>query len=162
MRRSTLPGGRPRSQVKLPWINHRLVLEPDRGRMRELLLAVSLSGVMLLPLLLYVRQSSEWLRAGYRMEELKNQRERLIETHRQLRLEKASLESLARVEQVAELQLGLAQPPAGTVVLVDTSRIARVPPAASDRIASGVAVAGAGQHRPDRESETDAHDHRSN
>jgi cell division protein FtsL len=162
MRRLVAPGGRPRSQVKLPWLNHRLVLEPDRGRMRELLLAVSMSGVMLVPLLLYVRQSSEWLRAGYRIEELKNQRERLIETHRRLRLEKASLESLARVEQVAVLQLGLAQPPAGTVVLVDTSRIRRVRPATSERIASGGAVAGAGPRSPDRESDTDVHDHRSN
>lgn len=114
---------RPGNHLKLPWLNERLVLEPDRGRMRELLLALALSGVMLLPLLFYVRQSSEWLRAGYRIEKLKNQRDRLTELNHELRLEKASLENLTRVEKVAADQLGLAQPPGGTVVLVDTRHL---------------------------------------
>ena len=114
---------RPGSTLKLPWLNERLVLEPDRGRMRELLLALALSGVMLVPLLFYVRQSSECLRAGYRIEKLKNQRDHLTELNHELRLEKASLENLTRVELVAGDQLGLAQPPGGTVVLVDTRHL---------------------------------------
>lgn len=117
------PGSLPRGPARLPWLNRRLVLEPDRGRTRELLLAVSLSFVMLVPLLMYVRQSSDWLRNGYRIEKLKSQHERLREINRQLRLEKASLEGLARVERVASEQLGLAQPPAGTVVLVDRESV---------------------------------------
>lgn len=111
------------NHLRLPWLNERLVLEPDRGRMRELLLVLALSGVMLLPLLFYVRQSSDWLRAGYRIEKLKNQRDRLTELNHELRLEKASLENLVRVEKVAAGQLGLAQPPGGTVVLVDTRHL---------------------------------------
>ncbi|HET6371918.1 MAG TPA: cell division protein FtsL, partial [Candidatus Polarisedimenticolia bacterium] len=78
--------------------------------------------LMLMPLLLYVWQNTEWIRAGYRVEKLKTQRIRLEEINHKLRLEKASLESLARVEAVAVRQLDLAQPPAGTVVLVDTGR----------------------------------------
>ena len=156
MRRHAAAPARPRGQVKLPWLNHSLVLEPDRGRMRELLLAVSLSFVMLLPLLLYIRQSSEWLRTGYRIEELKNQRDRLEEINHQLRLEKASLESLGRVEQVGAGQIGLAQPPAGTVVLVDTARLKPARAATMDRVAE------AGTPRPAQESETDVRDHRSN
>src|SRR5262245_13231949 len=111
-----------RTYGKLPGLNRRLVLELDRGRVREMLLAIGLSALLLLPLLLYVWQSSEWIRGGYRTEQLKNQRDRLLEVNQQLRLEKASLENLVRVGQVACDQLGLAEPPNGTVVLVDTRR----------------------------------------
>ena len=126
----------PRHQGKLPGLNHRLVLEPDRGRVRELLLALALSGVMLLPLLLNVWQSSEWIQSGYRIERLKSQRDRLTEVNHQLRLEKASLESLLRVEDVAGSRLGLAQPPGGTVVLVDMNRLRPSWQPASGRVAS--------------------------
>ena len=147
--------GRParRTALKLPWLNERLVLEPDRGRMRELLLALLLSGVMLVPLLFYVRQSSECIRAGYRIEKLKSQRDRLTEQNHELRLERASLENLTRVERVAGAQLGLAQPPGGTVVLVDVRHL-------SPRIAS----AGALSHRTrgPKELHSDAADRRQN
>ena len=138
--------------LKLPWLNERLVLEPDRGRMRELLLALALAGVMLLPLLFYVRQSSEWLRAGYRIEKLKSQRDHLNELNQELRLEKASLENLVRVEKVASDQLGLAQPPGGTVVLVDTKHL-------SPRVASATALASPTHAK---EMRSDAADRRQN
>jgi len=141
------------NHLKLPWLNERLVLEPDRGRMRELLLAVALSGLMLLPLLFYVRQSSEWLRAGYRIEKLKNQRDHLNEVNQELRLEKASLENLVRVETVAAGQLGLAQPPGGTVVLVDTKHL-------SPRVASATIPVSTTQGP--KEMRSDAADHREN
>lgn len=128
------PVARLGNHLKLPWLNERLVLEPDRGRMRELLLVLALSALMLVPLLFYVRQSSEWLRAGYRMEQLKNQRDHLNEVNQELKLEKASLENLVRVEKVASDQLGLAQPPGGTVVLVDTKHL-------SPRVASAMTSA---------------------
>ena len=129
-----------RHQGKLPGLNHRLVLGPDRGRARELLIAVALSGLIMLPLLLYVWQSSEWIRNGYQIEQLKNQREHLAEVNHQLRLEKASLENLARIEQAASEQLGLKEPPAGTVVLVDVAQLKPSPihrrPPAAGRVAS--------------------------
>lgn len=102
---------------------HRLVREMDRGRVRELALAVLLACVVGGPLLLYVWQNTQWVRSGYDMDRLKSTRDRLAESNHKLRLEKASLESLARVENIAIDQLGLTQPPAGTVVLVDTSRL---------------------------------------
>ena len=121
---------------RLPGLNHRLVLELDRGRVREMLLAVALSGLMLLPLLLYVWQSSEWVRSGYRIERLKNQRDRLVEINHQLRLEEASLQNLGRVEQVASGQLDLTEPPGGTVVLVDMTHLRPARQPASGRVAS--------------------------
>ena len=120
---------------RLPGLNHRLILELDRAKVREMLLAVALSAMLLLPLLLYVWQSSEWLRNGYRIEQLKNRRDHLVEVNHQLRLEKASLENLARVEQVAGDQLGLAEPPGGTVVLVDMNRLRPARQPLSGRVA---------------------------
>jgi len=148
-----------RHQGKLPGLNHRLVLEPDRGRARELLMAVALSALIMLPLLLYVWQSSEWIRNGYQIERLKNQRERLAEVNHQLRLEKASLENLGRIEQAAGTQLGLAPPPAGTVVLVDVAQLKPSPnqkrQPASGRVASAQNVrklTGQGSSRTDASS----------
>jgi len=147
-----------RHQGKLPGLNHRLVLEPDRGRARELLMAVALSGLIMLPLLLYVWQSSEWIRNGYRIERLKNERERLAEVNHQLRLEKASLENLSRIEQAAGTQLGLAPPPAGTVVLVDVAHLKLSPnqkrQPASGRVASlqNLTMTGQGSSKADASS----------
>ena len=125
-----------RNQVLLPGLNRRLVMEQDRGRVRELLLVMGLSGLMLVPLLLYVWQNVEWIRTGYRVEKLEAQREQLTELNHKLRLEKASLETLARVEHEASARLGLAQPPPGAVVMVDAARGDKTP-AGSDKGAPG-------------------------
>jgi cell division protein FtsL len=135
---------------RLPGLNHRLILELDRGRVREMLLAVALSAMLLLPLLLYVWQSSEWLRNGYRIEQLKNRRDHMVEVNHQLRLEKASLENLARVEQLAGDQLGLSEPPGGTVVLVDMNRLRPVRQTSPGRVASNRTIT------PQRSPEPDA------
>jgi len=65
-----------------------------------------------------VWQNVEWVRSGYAFEGLKNERDRLVEINHRLRVEKASLESLARVESLARTRLGLVEPPEGSVVLV--------------------------------------------
>jgi cell division protein FtsL len=53
---------------------------------------------------------------------LSRQRERLLEENRKLRLEKASLENLRRVETIATRELGLQSPPAHRVVVVERPR----------------------------------------
>jgi cell division protein FtsL len=52
-------------------------------------------------------------------EQMQLERERLVEENRKLRLEKASLENLARVESIAEHHLGLTTPAADHVVVVE-------------------------------------------
>jgi len=138
-----------RSHGRLPGLNRRLALELDRGRVREMLLAVLLSGLMLLPLLLYVWQSSEWIRSGYQIERLKSQRDHLVEVNQQLRLEKASLENLVRIEQVATDQLGLSEPPNGTVVLVDLNHLEPARQPLSGRVASTRTIMRQGSPDPD-------------
>lgn len=101
-----------------PVRNRHLVRELDRGRVRELLLVAGLVILLLLPLLTYVWNHMEWIRAGYEMEALKRERAAQAELGERLRIEKASLESLARVEREARERLGLV-PASGAVVRMD-------------------------------------------
>lgn len=145
---------RTKNQVKLPGLNRGLVLELDRRRVRELLLVAVLSGLMLGPLLVYVWQNVEWIQRGYQVELLKSQRDGLIEVNHKLRLEKASLQSLARVEEAAVEQLGLKQPPGGTVLLVEEGRVRRLPAerAPNGRVASAAGSAPRDDHAASRDS----------
>ena len=65
---------------------------------------------------LQIRETS---RAQDRMS---RERERLFEENRKLRLEKASLENLHRIETIALRDLGLASPPAIRVVVIERAR----------------------------------------
>jgi len=127
-----------------PTLNRRLVREAERIRARDLMLVVLLSTVTLLPVLAHVWQNVEWIQVGYRIEKLKSQRDRLVEMQQRLRLEKASLESLARVERVSLGQLGLSQPPDAMVVLIDRERFESVSDGDAARIASATGVPGDG------------------
>ena len=53
------------------------------------------------------------IRTGYRLEELKQQHEQLLEANRQLHLEEASLRDPERVDAIARAQLGFATPAPG-------------------------------------------------
>jgi cell division protein FtsL len=125
-----------RHQVRVKGLNRRLVLESDRARTRELLVVVALSVFMLLPVLAYVWQNVEWIQIGYRIEKLKNQRDHLVEAQHRLRLEKASLENLARIERVGVHQLGLTEPPSSMVVMPEEVPPAQPSESRSARIAS--------------------------
>jgi cell division protein FtsL len=97
-----------------PIRNRHLVREIDRGRVRELLVVVMLAGFLLVPLLVYVWNHMEWIRVGYELERLQRERVAQAELGERLRIEKATLSSLARVEAQAGPRLGLA--PAGVVL----------------------------------------------
>jgi cell division protein FtsL len=95
--------------------NRHLVRRLDQGRLKELFLVAGLAAVLLLPLLAYVWNHMEWIRAGYELERLKRERVQLAELGERLRIERASLASLARVEREARDRIGLV-PAAGAVV----------------------------------------------
>ena len=113
-----------------PVTNRHLVRELDRGRIRELLLMVALVALLLLPLLAYVWNHMEWIRVGYEMEQLKREKVVQAEMGDRLRIEKASLSSLARVEREARERLGLI-PSEGAVVQLEQDAPASVAKAAS-------------------------------
>lgn len=58
-------------------------------------------------------------RTSVNTERLQRERERLVEENRKLRLEKASLEDLRRVEKIATEKLGLAAPAPERVVVIE-------------------------------------------
>jgi cell division protein FtsL len=123
----------------VPYIRNRhLVRDIDKGRLHELLVVVLLAGLLLLPLLLYVWNHMEWIRVGYELEHLKQERLSQAELGARLRIEKASLEALSRVETVARDRIGLV-PAAAVVRLVEEpgGSVAGFSPPAVSRLEAG-------------------------
>ena len=77
---------------------------------------------------------------------MSREREQLVEVNRKLRLEKASLENLKRVEQIALRDLGLRPPAPESLIVVE--RAAPLP--AGARLANGPAVAPSASPAPER------------
>ena len=121
-------------QTVPPIRNRHLVREIDRGRVRELLVVVMLAGLLLVPLLVYVWNHMEWIRLGYELQRLEKERAAQAELGERLRIEKASLASLARVDEQAAGRLGLV--PAASVVRLtgEPERSAEAAPAATGEV----------------------------
>ena len=110
-------------------LNERLVRERDRDRARELVRLLALGVAVLLPLLAHVWQQVAFVESAYRAEELRSERDQINHLLREVRMERASLESLDRVEAEARGRLGLIAPPSDAVVPV---RPAKPPADATD------------------------------
>jgi cell division protein FtsL len=91
-------------------INARLVKEKDRARARELRILLVYSALIVIPLLAYVWQRVDFIRRSYQVEALKKERQTLMETNRQLVVERSHLLAPDRIERVARRQLGLVDP----------------------------------------------------
>jgi cell division protein FtsL len=102
-------------------LNQHLVKERDQARARELRRVIWICAAMLLPVLFYVWQQVEYIRYGYQVEQLREERSRLVEWNRQLKLERATLLNLRRVEKVASGQLGLVPPTSKNTVKIRLS-----------------------------------------
>jgi hypothetical protein len=113
-----------------PVRNRHLVRELDRGRLREMLIVTGLVVLLLFPLLVYVWSHMEWIRVGYDMERLKKERLDQAKLGERLRIERSSLEALARVEREAKDRLGLV-PATGSVVRLDDGARAPIAVAAA-------------------------------
>lgn len=97
-------------------LNQHLVKERDQARARDLRRVVWICAAILAPVLFYVWQQVEYIRYGYQVEQLRAERSRLIEWNRKLKLERATLLNLKRIEKVASGRLGLVPPsPENTV-----------------------------------------------
>jgi cell division protein FtsL len=100
--------------------NEQLVREVDRKRHRELFMAAITAMALALAVLAYAWQHFEMIKIGYRVEELRIERERLLRTRRHLELEKASLVSPDRVESIATGELGLRYPSFSQVTVIES------------------------------------------
>ena len=110
-------------------LNQRLVKDRDGARARELHRVVWIAVALLVPVLFYVWQEIEYLRTGYQMEELRVEKNKLTEWNRQLRLERATLLELKRIEALGRSRLGLVPPAAENTVKIrltgDSGPVAR-------------------------------------
>lgn len=90
--------------------NERLVRELDSKRHRELFM-VALTGLALTAAVIaFAYPHFEMIRLGYRMEELREKREELVEVQRHLELQRATELSPSRIEGIAIEQLGMVYP----------------------------------------------------
>jgi cell division protein FtsL len=90
--------------------NSQIVREVDPRASRNLWLLLGLVAGLVAGMALYAWPRLEAQRLDEHAEQMQRSRERLLEQNRKLRLEKASLENLQRVEAIATRELGLATP----------------------------------------------------
>jgi cell division protein FtsL len=99
--------------------NSQVVRERDPRSSRDLWTLLMVVAALVAALVLYAWPNLQLRQAATAKEELSRERDRLLEQNRKLRLEKAALEDLRRVETIATRELGLRRPPAEVVVVVE-------------------------------------------
>jgi cell division protein FtsL len=108
--------------------NSQVVREVDPRSSRDLWWLLVLVTVLVGGLVLYAWPHLQLRETNMARERLSRERERLVEENRKLRLEKASLENLRRVEAIAVKELGLHAPAPERIVVVEMP--AALPPGA--------------------------------
>jgi len=123
-----------------PIDNSQVVREVDPRTSRELVLLLALVASLVGGLVLYAWPNLELRETARQRELMSRERERLLEENRKLRLEKAMLEGLGRIEAIAVRDLGLRPPAPEDLVVVE--RPAPVPE--GSRLAQGDHASAAG------------------
>jgi cell division protein FtsL len=99
--------------------NSQVVREADPRASRHLWLLLGLVMALVGALGLYAWPNLKLRETALGRERMVRERERLLEVGRKLRLEKAMLEDLRRVDTIARRDLGLAPPAADKLVVVE-------------------------------------------
>lgn len=107
-----------RYSFRRPVVNAYLVRERDRRRWRDLVLVLSIAAPIAVILLVYTSIQVGVLEAGYRISDLERELRDLQQTERRLRLEGSRLSNAARIELLAESELGLVEPAVDQVAFV--------------------------------------------
>jgi cell division protein FtsL len=94
--------------------NTRVVRVADPKRRRELTSLAVTMAVLLLFVITYVWQHFSAIEYGYKIEQLKSEREAIMESNRALKLEEASLRDLSRIDTLAR-QMGMQPPSVGQI-----------------------------------------------
>jgi cell division protein FtsL len=84
--------------------------ESDRRRLRAMLAGVAAAGVVVVIVLGLVGLRMQQVRLSYRLDTLRTAKADAEEMNRRLRVEKASLQSLARIELEARTRFGMVAP----------------------------------------------------
>lgn len=113
--------------------NSQVVREVDPRSFRDLASLLVLVAVLVAGLVLYAWPHLEIRQTGMATERMNREKERLIEQNRKLRLEKAALENLRRVESIATRDLGMSPPAPERLIVVERTQA----PPDEARLASG-------------------------
>src|ERR1700691_1982691 len=89
--------------------NSRVIKITDPKRRREMITFGITLGMLFLLVMVYLWQHFSAIEYGYKIEQLKSEREAIAESTRTLSLEEASLKDVSRIERLAR-QMGM-QPP---------------------------------------------------
>lgn len=92
--------------------NSRVAMVTDPKRRREMVTFGITLGVLFLLVMVYLWQHFSAIEYGYKIEQLKLQRDSIAEVNRTLSLEEASLKDLPRIDRLAR-QLGMQRPAEG-------------------------------------------------
>jgi cell division protein FtsL len=104
--------------------NSQVVREVDPRASRELWWLLVLVATLVGGLVLYAWPHLKIRETSRAQDRMSSERERLLEENRKLRLEKASLENLHRVEAIATRELGLLSPAADHVIVIEAPKTA--------------------------------------
>lgn len=121
--------------------NSRVVRVADPARRREMMLFTVATSLLLLFAFVYLWQHFSSIEYGYKIEQLRSQRDQLIDVNKTLSLEEASLKDPERIDAIAK-SLGMQMPVAGQVQHIDNPTGYNGPVMAR---ASGVSVVSLGQ-----------------
>ena len=99
--------------------NEQLVRELDRKRHRELFWVAFLGVVLTAAVMVYAWPHFEMIRLGYRMEELRQRRDELVEVKHHLELQHATESDPARIESIAKSELGMVYPGAEQILVLE-------------------------------------------
>jgi cell division protein FtsL len=105
-----------------------------RGCARQL----ALGGLVALALLAYTWQHYRCLQLSYQLERLDQERSQAVELNRELRVERATLRSPARIDVLARNELGMTVPQAAQVVLTQPRTGGEVADARTTSIPAGI------------------------
>ena len=108
-------------------VNNSVIRQIDAKSHRDYIVVTALAAILLFGLFAYGWQHYQWIQYGYRIEEAQKKKERLAETGRQLRLERASLSNPQRIDSIARKQLGMVVPAPGQLVTFTTDAPLTIP-----------------------------------
>ena len=100
--------------------NSRVMKVTDPKRRREMIYLRHHVGLLFLMAMVYLWQHFSAIEYGYKIEQLKVERDTIVESNRALSLEEASLKDLARIDRLA-VQLGMQRPVDGQWQPMDTA-----------------------------------------
>jgi cell division protein FtsL len=114
--------------VKKDVKNNPIVREIDEARHRDMFQSLAAGVLFVAVLVFWAWQQFEFLRYGYRSEQMQQQLTEEEEVNRHLRLEVETLSAPDRIERKATTELGMVAPQRGEATIIERVLEAPAPP----------------------------------